>query len=41
MFETIKRIYDRTGNIDAVKAAVEKKWITPEQFKEITGVDYK
>lgn len=43
MFETIKRLYSKTKNIDIVKAAVKKQptpWITKEQYKEITGEDY-
>lgn len=37
MFETIKRLYARTGNKAIVRAAAEKKWITPEQCAEIVG----
>ena len=43
MFETIKRLYAKTGNKELVRAAVEKQpvpWITPEQYKEITGEDF-
>lgn len=43
MFETIKRLYAKTGNEAVVRAAVEKQpvpWITKEQYKEITGKDY-
>lgn len=43
MFETIKRLYTKTGNKALVRAAVEKKpvaWITAEQYAEITGEAY-
>ena len=40
MFYTIKRLYAKTGNNTIVKNAVVKGWITPEQYKEITGKDY-
>ena len=43
MFETMKRLYAKTGNKALVRAAVEKKpvaWITAGQYKEITGEDY-
>ena len=40
MFETIKRLYTKTGNVTLVENAVKKGWITEEQFKEITGEDY-
>ena len=43
MFETIKRLYEKTKNKDIVKAAVEKQpvpWITKEQYQEITGEVY-
>lgn len=40
MFETIKRLYAKTGNAVLVKNAVKKDWITPEQYKELTGLDY-
>ena len=32
----------RTGKIDinGIRKAVERKWITVEDFKEITGQDY-
>ena len=40
MFETIKRLYTKTGNTALVENAVKKGWITEEQFKEITGEDY-
>ena len=36
------RILYRSGKItiDGVKSAVERGWITKEQYKEITGKDY-
>lgn len=40
MFETIRRLYVKTGDIVLVKNAVKKRWITPEQYKEITGESY-
>ena len=40
MFETIKRLYSKTGNVTLVENAVKKGWITEEQYKEITGEDY-
>lgn len=40
MFETIKRLYAKTGNKALVEAAVKKNWITKEQYAEITGKDY-
>lgn len=41
MFETIKRIYAKTGNEEYVANAVKKGWITEEQYTEITGKEYK
>lgn len=41
MIRTLKRIYAETGNVDYLKAAVKKRWITAEEYKEITGQDYK
>lgn len=35
MYETIKRIYNNTGNADAVKRAQAKGWITPEEAAQI------
>lgn len=35
MFETIKRIYAKTGNDEVVSRALEKGWITPEEVTEI------
>ena len=40
MFETIKRLYAKTKNKDIVSNAVKKGWITAEQYKKITGLDY-
>lgn len=40
MFETIKRLYAKTGDKTLVFNAVKKDWITKEQYKEITGKDY-
>ena len=40
-FEKVKRYYDSgLWNKTMVRNAVVKGWITPEQFKEITGEDY-
>ena len=36
MFETIKRLYAKTGNTAIVDKAVKKGWITQEQGEEIT-----
>ena len=35
MFETIKRLYAKTGNTAIVDKAVKKGWITAEQAGEI------
>ena len=40
MFETIKRLYAKTGDKTLVANAVKKSWITEEQYNEITGNDY-
>ena len=41
-FSTIKKNFDRgLWSIAMVKTAVRKGIITKEQFKEITGEDYK
>ena len=37
MFETIKRLYAKTGNKTLVEKSVKKGWITEEQGKEIVG----
>ena len=41
MFETIKRLYAKTGNKTIVANAVEKGWITAEQYEEIIGEAFK
>ena len=41
-FETIKKNYDKgLWTLALVKMAVRKGVITKEQYKEITGVEYK
>ena len=40
MFETIKRLFTKTGDSTVVANAVKKGWITEEQFEEITGEFY-
>jgi len=35
MFETIKRLYKKTGNKSVVENAVKKGWITEAQAAEI------
>lgn len=40
-FEKVKYYYDNgLWSIHRVRDAVVKEWITPEQFKKITGEDY-
>lgn len=40
-FEKVKYYYDNgLWNIDRVKKAVAKGWITEEEYREITGEDY-
>ena len=41
MYERLKRLYD-DGEITktGLRKAVEKRWITSDEFKEITGNDY-
>lgn len=41
MYERIKRLYEE-GKIDknGVANAVKNGWITPEEYKKITGEDY-
>lgn len=39
MYETIKRIYLKTGNKDAVERALEKGWITADQAKALLGME--
>ncbi len=41
MFETIQRLYGKTGNKMLVKNAVAKGWITAEQYEAITGEAYR
>lgn len=41
MFETIKRIYNKTGNKEVVGNAVLKGWITPDEYEVITGEVYR
>jgi len=38
MFETIKRLYAKTGNPEVVTRAVEKGWITQTEADLILGV---
>lgn len=40
MFETIKRLYAKTGDKAVVANAVKKGWITEDQYQEITGEVY-
>lgn len=40
MYNTIERLYSKTKNKSVVANAVKKGWITPEQYKLITGDDY-
>lgn len=40
MFETIKRLYMKTNDEILVANAVKKNWITKEQYKEITGMEF-
>ena len=41
-FEKVKTYYDRgLWNIERVRNAVIKKWITENEFKEITGEVFK
>ena len=37
MFETIKRLYAKTGNSAVVTGAVTKGWITQEEANSILG----
>lgn len=37
MFETIKRLYAKTGNAAIVDKAVKKGWITEDDYKRIVG----
>ena len=41
-YEQVKSYYERgLWKIDRVKRAVVKEWITPAEYKEITGEPYK
>lgn len=41
MYRLVKRYYDMNlFSLERVKQAVSVKWITEEQFKEITDFDY-
>lgn len=43
MFDSLKRLWV-TGKLDETalrKAVDEKKWITPDQFTDISGIPYK
>lgn len=41
-FEKVKRHYNNESwSIFRVREAVVRGWITPSEFKEITGKDYK
>ena len=40
MFETIKRIYAKIGDKALVAKAVQKGWISEEQYQQITGEVY-
>lgn len=41
-FDTVKGWYDTYGDsmVVRVRLAVEKGWITPDEYKKITGEDY-
>lgn len=40
MFETIKRLYFKTGNVALVANAVKKEWITKAEYALIVGSEY-
>ena len=40
MFETIKRLYAKTGDKTLVANAVKKGWIIEEEYEEIAGENY-
>ena len=40
MFDSVKRIYEKTKNKLLIKNAVKKGYITVVQYKEITGEEY-
>ena len=37
MFQTVKRLFERTRDTLIVRNAVMKGWLTKEQYTEITG----
>lgn len=37
MFQTVKRLFERTRDTLIVRNAVLKGWLTKEQYTEITG----
>ena len=40
-YQKVKKYYDSgLWNVKMVRNAVEKKWITAEEFEEITGMKY-
>lgn len=41
-YEMVKKFYKtyKVWSIDRVRGAVEKGWITEDEFKELTGEDY-
>lgn len=39
-YNAVKKWWDLFRNITMIKNAVEKNWITKEEYKEITGEDY-
>ena len=41
MYNTIKRLYEKTKDVTVVANAVKKGWITKDQYTEITGEVYK
>lgn len=41
-FELVKKYFDlKVWNVERVKMAVEKNWITREEFQNITGEAYR
>ena len=40
MFDSVKRIFEKTQNVALIKNAVIKNYITVEQFNEIVGEVY-
>ena len=40
-YQKVKKYYDSgLWNVKMVRNAVEKKWITADEFEEITGMKY-